>query len=223
MNSNSLKIKNFDDYFIIKENNSNTFKVGDLIKIKDSKAWIRLYQDGLRFPYPEYKDMFFEITEINKNNIATIWLGGTNGNNENSVSKDSLHWMNVDLNQDNWVLLNNTNESHYGETDYILKIKNELTKLKKDSRDALVDIGKIDLVSETDLNNIQKTFPNSNVIEKDGHYLLKINETVSNEDTEKLNYLIENFGESFVLDNLFRFLDTKIFNDFYEYIINITK
>lgn len=59
-------------------------------------------------------------------------------------------------------------------TEYELKIDREYSKLKKGPGENLLDLGKITDVSKTDINNIKRTYMDSNVITKDGHYWLKI-------------------------------------------------
>jgi len=56
----------------------------------------------------------------------------------------------------------------------ILQIKNEYTKLTKDKLTGTIDVGDIDLVSDLLLHNLTQTYPNSEIIQKNKRYYLKV-------------------------------------------------
>ena len=55
-----------------------------------------------------------------------------------------------------------------------IQIKNEYSKLMKDPYSDIIDIGDIDLVSKSMITNLEQTYPDSTIIEKDKRYFLKI-------------------------------------------------
>jgi hypothetical protein len=80
-----------------------------------------------------------------------------------------------------------------GLTEYELQIKNMYSDFEKGIGDGLLDLGKVDDVSKIDIANIQKTYPKSNVIQKNGRYCLSIKENPVNESAKVSDAIIEIF------------------------------
>jgi len=66
------------------------------------------------------------------------------------------------------------NEKNEEDTEYVLKIDNEYSKLKVKSTKDLLDLGELEEVSDIDIKNIQKRYPDSELTTKNGHYWLKV-------------------------------------------------
>jgi hypothetical protein len=60
------------------------------------------------------------------------------------------------------------------DNEYELHIRSEVSKLKRGDGAGLIDIGEINKVSNTVIDNLGKTYPGSEVIIKDDHYFLKV-------------------------------------------------
>jgi len=92
-------------------------------------------------------------------------------------------------------------------TEYELKIKNEYSMLKKGHSKGYIDLGKVNNVSKIDIDNIKKTYPNEEVILKDGRYLLTVNEAKMDMYGKPENYktTLSDFGDEvnwFVVDKV---------------------
>jgi hypothetical protein len=74
----------------------------------------------------------------------------------------------------------NETSSQENSNSYELWIKNEYTKLKNGDGSGILELGKVGDFSKTDIENIKKRYRDSIVFEKDGKYLLKINENLKN-------------------------------------------
>lgn len=96
-----------------------------------------------------------------------------------------------------------------GLTEYELKIKNAYSDLEKGIGDGLIDLGKIGDVSDIDISNIQKTYPKSKVITKDGRYLLSVKENPVNE-SKIGNKIIEIYEDivNFIGDDYLKKVDS---------------
>ena len=66
------------------------------------------------------------------------------------------------------------NEKNEEDTEYVLKIDNEYSKLKAKGTTDMLDLGQIEEVSDIYLNNIKMRYPDSMVVTKNDHYWLKV-------------------------------------------------
>jgi hypothetical protein len=65
-------------------------------------------------------------------------------------------------------------ENHTDSTEYELKIKNEYTELEPGDARSILDLGEVGVVPKANIDNIQKTYPDSIVEIKNGHFWLVI-------------------------------------------------
>ena len=66
------------------------------------------------------------------------------------------------------------NEKNEEDTEYVLKIKNQYSKLKVAGENQLLDLGEIEEVSDTDIYNITRRYPKSDITTNNGHYWLSV-------------------------------------------------
>ena len=66
--------------------------------------------------------------------------------------------------------------------EYELEIDNEYSKLKKGKDKSEIDLGEIDMVSDTYIQNMKRTYPKSEIKIKNGRVILKLYENQSETD-----------------------------------------
>ena len=65
--------------------------------------------------------------------------------------------------------------------EYTLKIDNEYTELEKGKDETEIELGKVDRFSDTNIQNIKRTYPKGEVKIKNGRFILKFNESIDEE------------------------------------------